>query len=169
MSSFSSGMQTLRCQVQVISRMFFGLLMILSIACLMIKSSATPRQSMPLTFILLLLGVVCGAIGKFCMDTLGGSGYHWLMYWEVLCGLHLFANMFTSFFFLMLYGPINITQAAKRSVIFPYWIRRVLFYAVALLILPLLSGLLPFASIGEWKDHFSALISNLLLVAREED
>ncbi|RVW55058.1 Protein CPR-5 [Vitis vinifera] len=50
--------------------------------------SASSKQTMPVTFIILLLGVVCGVAGKFCVDTLGGSGYHWLLYWEALCLLH---------------------------------------------------------------------------------
>ncbi|CAN4125567.1 unnamed protein product [Withania somnifera] len=90
MSSINSGLQLLWCQFQVLSRMLFGAFLILAIAYLLLQRSATSNQTMPVTFILLLLGVGCGFAGKFCIDTLGGSGYHWLIYWETLCLLHFF-------------------------------------------------------------------------------
>lgn len=117
---------------------------------------------MPITFILLLLGLACGLAGKFCIDTLGGSGYHWLFYWEILCLLHFFSNVWTSALFFILHGPVNVSQGMKISTMFPYWIRRLLFYCIILLCLPLLSGLMPFASPGTWKDHFKLLIHDLL-------
>ncbi|GMP26286.1 hypothetical protein CsSME_00002786 [Camellia sinensis var. sinensis] len=89
-------------------------------------------------------------------NTMGGSGYHWLLYWEVLCFLHLFSNVWTSALFLILHGPITVCQGPNSSTIVPYWIRRFLFYATMLLFLPLLCGLVPFASPVEWKDHFSS-------------
>ncbi|RVX21459.1 Protein CPR-5 [Vitis vinifera] len=110
--------------------------------------SASSKQTMPVTFIILLLGVVCGVAGKFCVDTLGGSGYHWLLYWEALCLLHFVSNICTSALFLLLHGPITVSQGAKGNTMIPYWIRRTLFYAAILLFLPLLCGLMPFASPG---------------------
>ncbi|KAA8546897.1 hypothetical protein F0562_003326 [Nyssa sinensis] len=167
MSSFNLGLQVLRCQVQVLSRMLFGAFMILAIAYLLLQRSATSRQTMPVTYILLLLGVACGFVGKLCIDTLGGSGYHWLLYWEALCLLHFFSNVCTSALFLFLYGPITVTQGARGNTIFPYWIRRSLFYAIALLFLPLLCGFMPFASPAEWKNHFSSLVIDFLLVTND--
>ncbi|CAI9763447.1 unnamed protein product [Fraxinus pennsylvanica] len=155
MATFSSGLQLLRCQVQVLSRMLFAGLMIGAIAFLLIQRSAVTNQTMPITFIMLLLGVGCGYAGKFCIDTLGGSGNHWLMYWEVLCLLHFLSNIWTSTLFLILYGSINVSDKVNDSTIFPYWIRRFMFFS-ALLLLPLLCGFMPFASPGEWIDHFSS-------------
>ncbi|KAL8160738.1 hypothetical protein V2J09_002275 [Rumex salicifolius] len=170
MASFNSGLQTLKCQVQVISRMLFGILIILAIGYSIFQRAAAPKQTMPVTFILVLLGVGCGIAGKLCIDTLGGSGYHWLVYWELLCSLHFLVHMFTSFIFALLYGPIKVSQGgANGSVVFPYWMRRVLFYLLLLLVLPVLSGLLPFASLGEWKNHVFSLVSNLLLAAQNGD
>ncbi|GAB2282937.1 hypothetical protein Dimus_017473 [Dionaea muscipula] len=154
MTSFNSGMQTLRCQVQVFSRMLFGLLIILAVAYLLIQRATITKQMMPVTFIVLLLGTGCGFAGKLCLDTLGGSGYHWLMYWEILCAVHFFANICTPFLFGILHGPITVSPGVTGSAIFPYWLRRVFFYLSVLLFLPLLCGLIPFASLGEWKDHF---------------
>lgn len=138
----------------VLTRMCFGILMILAIAYLVFQRSAMSGPTMPVTFLVMLLGVVCGFAGKLCVDTLGGSGYHWLIYWEVLCMLHFFANVFPSAFHNILYGPVAVTQVAN-TVRLPYWVRRYAFYILLLLILPTLSGLLPFASIKEWKVHFS--------------
>ncbi|KAL2528064.1 Protein CPR-5 [Forsythia ovata] len=155
MATFNSGIQLLRCQVQVLSRMLFAGLMIGAIAFLLIQRSAATNQTMPITFIMLLLGVGCGYAGKFCIDTLGGSGNHWLLYWEVLCLLHFLSNIWASTLFLILNGPINVSDKVKDGTIFPYWIRRFMFFA-ALTLLPLLCGFMPFASPGEWINHFSS-------------
>ncbi|XP_031281431.1 protein CPR-5 [Pistacia vera] len=157
-SSFNSGLHTIKCQVQVMSRMIFGFLMILAIAYLLLQRSATSRQTMPITFILLLLGAACGFAGKLCVDTLGGSGYYWLICWEILCSLHFFANVCTSPLFIILHGPVDISQGMKGKTVVPYWARRSVFYATLLLFLPLICGLMPFATLNEWKDHFSVLI-----------
>ncbi|XP_030463316.1 protein CPR-5 [Syzygium oleosum] len=161
--SFSSGIQMLRCQVQVLSRMLFGVLMILIIAYLLLQRSATSNQTMPVTFLLLLLGVACGFAGKLCVDTLGGSGFHWLIFWETLCFLHFLSNIWTRGLFVILHGPVSMSQGMRsNAVMVPYWIRRVSFYAAVLIFLPLLCGLIPFASPVEWKDHFSQLIVDRL-------
>ncbi|KAL0395590.1 UNVERIFIED_CONTAM: protein CPR-5 [Sesamum calycinum] len=161
MATFNSGLQLLRCQVQVFSRMLFGALMIGAIAVLLIQRSATSHQSMPVTVILLLLGVVCGYAGKFCVDMLGGSGNHWLIYWEALCLLHFFSNTFHSILYFILNGPITVAEKVEHSPIFPYWMRRLMFYAT-LLVLPLLCGFMPFASPLEWFNHFSSRATNFM-------
>ncbi|XP_044469975.1 protein CPR-5 isoform X2 [Mangifera indica] len=159
-SSFSSGLHTIKCQVQVMSRLIFGFLMILVITYLLLQRSATSRQTMPITFILLLLGAACGFAGKLCVETLGGSGYYWLICWEILCSLHFFANVCTSLLFLILHGPVDISQGMKGKTVFPYWARRSIFYSTLLLFLPLVCGLVPFATLHEWKDHFLVLIQD---------
>ncbi|XP_074590456.1 protein CPR-5-like [Curcuma longa] len=151
--SFNSGMHMLRCQFVVLSRMSFGILMIVAIAYVAFQRSAKSVAAMPVTFIVLLLGALCGFFGKVCIDTLGGNGYRWLLDWEVLCMLHFFANAFPSVLYNLLYGPITVSQGANSS-IFPYWLRRYVFYTLLLPILPISSGLLPFASFFEWKVHF---------------
>ncbi|KAK4411609.1 protein CPR-5 [Sesamum angolense] len=152
MATFNSGLQLLRCQVQVFSRMLFGALMIGAIAVLLIQRSATSHQAMPVTVILLLLGVVCGYAGKFCVDMLGGSGNHWLIYWEALCLLHFFSNTFHSILYFILNGPITVAEKAERSPIFPYWMRRSMFYAT-LLVLPLLCGFMLCEPVGISISH----------------
>ena len=143
------------------SRMMFGVLMIFAIAYLLIQRSTTSSQAMPVTFILLMLGVGCGYCGKLCVDTLGGSGYVWLLYWEILCLLHFLSIGFTSILYQILYGPVTTTQTSKENTIIRYWIRRILFYATLLVFLPLFCGLVPFASLCEWKDHFWLKVSDI--------
>ncbi|KAL6219871.1 hypothetical protein ACLB2K_007630 [Fragaria x ananassa] len=130
MSSFNSGYQVLRCQAEVVSRMVFGFFMIFAIAYLILQRSAGSKQTMPVTFIVLLLGIACGWAGKFCVDTLGGSGYHWLIFWETLCLLHFFCNVFTSVLIHILHGPVDVSPGTKGDSIFPYWIRRLVFYGI---------------------------------------
>ncbi|XP_061372608.1 protein CPR-5 isoform X2 [Gastrolobium bilobum] len=159
--TFNSMLHVLWCQVQLVSRMAFGVLIILGVAYLLIWRSATSSsQTMPLTFILLMLGIGCGCSGKLCVDTLGGSGYLWLLYWEILCMLHFLSVGCTSALYPILHGPVTTTpQTKKENVIFRYWIRRSLYYATMLAFLPLSCGLLPFASLGQWKDHFLLKVS----------
>ncbi|KAM5577438.1 protein CPR-5 [Rosa sericea] len=161
MASVNSGFQVLRCQAEVVSRMVFGFFMIFAVAYLILQRSAVSKQTMPVTFIVLLLGIACGWAGKFCVDTLGGSGYHWLVYWETLCLVHFFCNVFTSVLFHILHGPVDVSPGTKGNSIFPYWIRRLVFYSITFLLLPLLCGLLPFASLGEWKHHFLLLVADV--------
>ncbi|MQM01169.1 hypothetical protein Taro_033917 [Colocasia esculenta] len=151
-ASFNSGWLFLRCHVVVISRMFFGVLMILAIAYSVFQRSASSGSAMKVTFILLLLGAACGAAGKLCVDTLGGNGYYWLFYWEIYCLLHFLANAFPSHLYYILCGPVSVSPEATK-VVLPYWVRRFTFYTILVLILPILSGLMPFASLREWQDH----------------
>ncbi|XP_058187156.1 protein CPR-5 isoform X2 [Rhododendron vialii] len=168
-SSFNSGLKFVSCYLQVLSRVIFGLFMILAIAYLLLLRSSVSSQTMPVTFIL-MLGVACGFAGKLCIDTLGGSGYHWLLYWEVLCLLHFFSSVRTSDLFHVLYGPISLSHGgAMEKTMFPYWIRRFFFYAFVLLLLPMICGLVPFASPAEWKDHLSLKVMDLLQPTSEWD
>ncbi|KAK9062270.1 hypothetical protein SSX86_019456 [Deinandra increscens subsp. villosa] len=159
MSSFSSGFQVLWCQVQAISQLSAGLV-IFAITYLLIRRSGTTNQTMPVTFILLLLGVVCGFSGKIGIDTLGGSGFHWLLFWEIFCMVHLFANICTSMLFRILHGRVNVVDQSPRRLWFPYWLRRVVFYAALLVVLPVICGLMPFAGAGEWFEHFRSLVAD---------
>lgn len=145
------------------SRMGFGFLMICAIAYLLIwRSTTSTTQTMPVTFILLLLGVACGYCGKLCVGTLGGSGYIWLLYWEILCLLHFLSIVCTPTLFRILNGPVTAPQTTKSNQKFPYWVRRFLFYATLLVFLPLSCGLMPFASFGQWKDHCRLKVTNYL-------
>ncbi|XP_078433211.1 CPR5 protein [Wolffia australiana] len=160
-SSFNSGFLSLRCQVVVISRMCFGVLMILSVAYSAFLRSSSTGTAMPVTFIIIILGAICGAAGKFCVDTLGGSGNCWLFYWETLCLLHFMVNAFPGIIYWVLHGPVIITVHDRR-IVMPYWIRKSAFFGTLVLVLPVLSGLIPFASLSEWEDHLVSKLWSLL-------
>ncbi|KAK9110609.1 hypothetical protein Sjap_018669 [Stephania japonica] len=163
-ASFNFVLSMIRCQIQVASRMLFGTFMILAIGYLLLQRPAASHQNMPVTF--LLLAIICGFAGKLCVDTLGGSGYCWLLFWESLCLLHFFANVCTSILFSILYGSISVSQKVPAKSRFPFWIRRFIFYAMILLILPLLCGLMPFAGPRDWKNHFFQLTIDSFLGER---
>ncbi|XP_039156227.1 protein CPR-5-like [Eucalyptus grandis] len=155
--SFNSVFQMLTCQFQVLSHMLFGVPMILIIIYLLRQRSPTSNQTMPVTF--LLLGLACGFAGKLCVDTLGGSGYHWLFFWDTLCFLHFLSNIWTSRLFIILHGPVSTSQGTRSdAVMVPYWFRKILFYVAVPIFLPLSCGLIPFASPVEWMFHFWQLI-----------
>ncbi|XP_042519098.1 protein CPR-5-like isoform X2 [Macadamia integrifolia] len=130
--------------------------------------SSSPKV-MPVTFILLLLGVGCGIVGKLCIDTLGGNGYHWLLYWEALCLIHFFANMCTKVLFYILHGPVPVAQGTVARALLPYWLRQLVFYVIIILFLPLFGGLMPFASFTDWKNHFLVLIKDNLVASAMEN
>ncbi|KAL1215460.1 Protein CPR-5 [Cardamine amara subsp. amara] len=139
------------CRLRVWFQIFFGALMILIFTYIIIQRSSGAKQTMPVTFIVIILGIFCGLPGKFCVDTLGGSGKLWLLLWEVFCLLQFGSNVFTLALYRLLYGPVNVTQEIKPNTMVPYWVRRSLF-GVILLVLPVMNGALPFATFGEWRD-----------------
>ncbi|XP_037452340.1 protein CPR-5-like [Triticum dicoccoides] len=151
-SAFNSGLLFFRCHLIAATRISFGMLMILLIGWLIFQRSAMTGPNMPITFNLVLLGGVCGFVGRFCVDTLGGDGNVWLVFWEILCAIHLLGNTYPSLLYRGLYGPISVTHRPKALGL-PYWVRRYIFYAVLSLVLPCLAGLLPFASLSDWREH----------------
>ncbi|XP_058786588.1 protein CPR-5 isoform X2 [Vicia villosa] len=156
---FNSSVHVFICRVGVISRMVFGFLMIIVVAYLLFQRAATlSSRTMPVTFILLMLCIGCGYCGKLCTDTLGGSGNVWLLYWEILCLLHFAFICWTPALYRILHGPIEVMQTKEGNTIFRYWIRRLLFYVILLVVLPLCCGLMPFASLAQWKDHFMSKV-----------
>lgn len=94
------------------------------------------------------------------MDSLGGSGFHWLLHWELLCILHAFANCFTSHLFCFLNGP---TSNSGRSSLTPSWIRKFVFHATLVLVLPVMAGLIPLASVRDWTKHFCDMFKDHVL------
>ncbi|KAL6633465.1 hypothetical protein ACP70R_026136 [Stipagrostis hirtigluma subsp. patula] len=151
-SAFNSGLLFFRCHLIATTRLSFGVLMILLIAWLIFQRSAMTGPNMPITFNVMLLGVLCGSVGRFCVDTLGGDGNVWLIFWEALCSIHLLGNIYPSLLHRILYGPVSVTHRTK-AVGLPYWARRYIFYVLVSLVLPCFAGLLPFASLSDWKEH----------------
>ncbi|TVU36029.1 hypothetical protein EJB05_17939, partial [Eragrostis curvula] len=161
-SNFNSGLLFIRCHLIAATRMCFGIIMILTIVWLAFQRSAVTGTSMPVTFNFILLGVICGFAGRLCTNTLGGNGNIWLIYWEVLCSIHLLGNCYPSVLYRILHGPVTISHR-KDAVWFPYWIRRCIFYAVLGFIIPAFTGLLPFASISDWNNHFTEELKTIFV------
>ncbi|AQK98688.1 Protein CPR-5 [Zea mays] len=166
-SNFNTGLLFIRCHVIAATRMFFGIVMILAVVWLAFQRSAVSVSSMPVTFNIILLGVICGYAGRFCTNTLGGDGNMWLICWEVLCSVHLIGNCYPSVLYRVLHGPISVSHS-KESVWFPYWIRRWMFYAVLGFFIPALNGLLPFASLSDWNNHFTKELKSIFIDERIE-
>ncbi|XP_031492113.1 protein CPR-5 [Nymphaea colorata] len=152
-SSLGSPLFQLICYAGVLGRMLFSLCFFALVAYLLLRQSCSSGQAWRITFIIIMLGVFGSISGKLCVDGLGGSGNCWLCYWCILCLLHAVANFFTPALHYALNGPVAISQSAEK-VWFPYWLRRSIFYSCIFMILPMLCGLMPFASISDWGQHF---------------
>lgn len=141
--------------------MLAGGVFVAVIAYLLLRHAVTSSsQAKPTTIILVLLGGLCGWAGKFSVDSLGGSGFQWLVCWEVLCILHAFATCFTSYLYCFLNGP---TPSSVGSNMTPSWVRKFAFHATLVLILPVMAGLTPFASVRDWTKHFSDMLKDHVL------
>ncbi|CAL9244900.1 unnamed protein product [Arabidopsis halleri] len=151
-SLMNSGFNIFICRVRVWVQIFFGVLMIIFFTYFISKRSAGTKQTMPISFIILFLGIFCGISGKLCVDTLGGNGKLWLIVWEVFCLFQFVANVFALALHGLMFGCINVTQSSRCNSMFPYWARRSVLYVVILFVLPAINGLLPFATFGEWRD-----------------
>ncbi|CAL5019772.1 unnamed protein product [Urochloa decumbens] len=167
-SSFNLNYLNFKCNLIATARISFGFLMISLIVWLIIQRSAMTGTNMPVTFNGMLLGVGCGWGGRYCVDTLGGDGNVWLVFWEAICFIHLLGNTWPSLLQHMLYGPVSVTDRTK-SVRPPYWVRRYVFYALMSIILPCLAGLLPFASISDWNEHAVQYIVSTFSGSNMED
>lgn len=161
----TSHFQILLCELAVLFRMLLGFAAIAVIASTLVRNTVTSTsQVRPTTIIVLLLGLVCGCAGKFSVDTLGGSGFHWLVQWEIFCLLHVFCTSCPASLFQILNGPASIhVGIEKKPRWFPLWIRKFAFHTV-LLVLPVMAGLTPFAPIREWAEHISLFIFDNVLV-----
>lgn len=169
MSSFGSGWLMIRCQFLAFSRMFFGLAMIGAIAYSVFQRSAVSTTTiMPVTSIL-LLGFICGFFGKLCVDTLGGSGLYWLLHWETLCLIHFFADVYPSALYRLLYGPVCVSPIKTQGRVVPYWLRRFMFNIILAIIYPAMTGLLPFASFGDWMEHFFEKINHISIGVENQE
>ncbi|ESQ28000.1 hypothetical protein EUTSA_v10019768mg [Eutrema salsugineum] len=135
---------------------YFGVLMILVFTYLIMSRSS---QTRPVTFIVVFLSIVCGLAGEFCVETLGGNSDLWLYLWQVFCVLLFLANVFTDVVYGLIYGPVTVTQGTRlsrrdKNTWVPYWARRCFFFGLIRFVLPAITGLLAFATFGEWIDHF---------------
>ncbi|KAJ3695936.1 hypothetical protein LUZ60_001313 [Juncus effusus] len=151
-SNFNSSWLFFRCHVIALSRLIFSVLIILIISYLITQKSSISGRNMPITFNITLLMVFCGFTGKWCVDSLGADGIRWLVFWEILCGIHFLGNVFPGFVHGILYGHVEVLE--RRDLRMKYRIRRWVLYGILLVVLPVLAGLLPFAGFDGWVEHF---------------
>ncbi len=142
LSLMSAQMQMLFCNLTVAVRMFIGLGIISMVAATLLRKSVTSSsQAMPATILLIVLGGLCGFAGKFAVDSMGGSGYHWLLVWESLCVIHASTTCFTPYLYWLLNGaPPHTLDKQRQYYLLNPWVRR---------LLPAMAGLLPFAPFRE--------------------
>lgn len=139
------------CRLRVWIPSFFSVLVILLFTYFIIQRSSGMKQAMPVSFIVVFLGVFCGLLGKFSVDTLDANGKLWLVLWEVFCVLQLVANVYMLPLHGLIYGPVTQrTNSSPCNTMVPYRARRVLLFGVINLVLPVIMGFLPFAAtLGE--------------------
>ena len=175
LNMFTSQLHMFICEVTVASRMFFGLGVISIVAAALLRKSVSSKsQAMPATILIIILGGLCGIAGKVAVDSMGGSGHHWLLTWELFCVIHTAATCFTPFLYWVLNGtpPSTISSVAAATgkgqrrklhlVTMPPWLRRLVFHMCMVLVLPVLAGLLPFATIQEIVRVFGSGFHNLV-------
>lgn len=154
LNHMSSRLHMFVCEVTVASRMLLGLGIISFVAAALLrKSVASNSQAMPATILIVVLGGICGFAGKLAVDSLGGSGYHWLLMWEAFCLVHTLGTCFTSTLYRILNGtPESVTgkwQWQRQTYFMKPWLRRFWFHVTMVLVLPILTGLIPFAHLRE--------------------
>ncbi|CAH2066845.1 unnamed protein product [Thlaspi arvense] len=142
------------CRLGVWAKYSSGVFMIIIFTYFIIQPSSSGTKQTTVTFIVLFLGFLFGLAGKFTVDTLGGNGKLWLYLWETFCILQLVAVVFTLATYRLIYGPITVAQGSRRCYPkVPYWARRSFFFGMIRFVLPSITGLLAFATFGEWRDH----------------
>ncbi|CAA7053048.1 unnamed protein product [Microthlaspi erraticum] len=136
---------------QVWLQMNFPVLMILVVTYLIIRRSSATKQRMSSIFYLLFLPMVCGLSGKLFVDKVGGNGELWLSLWGRLC---LFQYAAVRFITWAVFGLLTQGTKPKTMVMLLRWAHRSIFIGLVLA-LPLINGLLPFATYSEWRHLFS--------------
>ncbi|KAG2324876.1 hypothetical protein Bca52824_007604 [Brassica carinata] len=155
-------------------QIYFAILVILVVTYLIIHRSSGTKHSMRATHSLLLLGgIFCGLWGMYMGDALDGIGKLWLFQWATLCLFQYVADTITLAIFGLLYAPRYVTQETKTQetktrTMVPYWERASSLLVAILLVIPLINGFLPFATLGElgdqfgeWGDQFLTSVVNL--------
>ncbi|KAI5068246.1 hypothetical protein GOP47_0016591 [Adiantum capillus-veneris] len=121
LDSVAGRLQAIVCQLTVTGRILVGSILVGIVAQSLLRRSVTnSSQAMPATILIIVLGGVCGFIGKVSVDSLGGSGARWLLH--------------------------GSPSGVKSKIGPPFWLRRLAFHSTLVLFLPILAGLLPFGT-----------------------
>ncbi|GBG89669.1 hypothetical protein CBR_g49522 [Chara braunii] len=152
------GFYKVLCQLAVACRILVGFLILSVSAWLVLRRNViVTAHERPVTSLFLTLGVFCGYAGKVAVDSSGGSGWHWLMIWQVLCVIHICANCHIGRVYRLLNGrwPDEDEQARKTgdgrdeltlraALSVPIWLRHLTLRVFLLGVLPLVASFLAF-------------------------
>ncbi|KAH7278566.1 hypothetical protein KP509_38G046900 [Ceratopteris richardii] len=159
LDSLAGKLQAIVCHFTVTGRILIGSILVGVVAQSLIRRSImNSSQAMPATILIVVLGGICGFVGKISIDSLGGSGITWWLIWGTFCFLHALTNCFTPSIYRFLHGSHT---GRKSRFGLPFWMRRLAFHSLIVLFLPLLAGLLPFGNFSHVTyDLFSTLIES---------
>lgn len=159
-NSLAGKLQAFVCHVSVTGRISFGLVLVAVVASSLLRRSVTSSsQAMPATILIIVLGGICGFIGKVSVDSLGGSGNQWWVVWGAFCFLHAIINCFTPSVWRLLHlSPTSV----KARFGLPFWIRQLAFHITLVLVLPVLAGLLPFGSLSLVVNDLFLTLTDIL-------
>lgn len=159
-NSLAGKLQAFVCHVSVTGRISFGLVLVAVVASSLLRRSVTSSsQAMPATILIIVLGGICGFIGKVSVDSLGGSGNQWWVVWGAFCFLHAIINCFTPSVWRLLHlSPTGV----KARFGLPFWIRQLAFHITLVLVLPVLAGLLPFGSLSLVVNDLFLTLTDIL-------
>ncbi|GBG69762.1 hypothetical protein CBR_g4593 [Chara braunii] len=153
------GFYTMACQVFITARILMGFLILSMAAWLMMRRNAVvTAHDRPVTSLFLTLGVVCAYAGKVAVDSAGGSGWHWLMVWEILCMIHIYASCHTATVYRLLNAryPEEDEQSRKKDkgrhdevtlralLSVPIWVRHFVLRLLLVVVLPLVASFLAY-------------------------
>eukprot|EP00250_Pteridium_aquilinum_P014415 c21973_g2_i1 orf=522-3224(-) len=145
LDSLAGKLQAFMCHIAVTGRILVGSILVGVVAWSLLRRSVTnSSQAMPATILIIVLGGICGFVGKVSVDSLGGCGNRWWVVWGAFCLLHALINCLTPSFYKLLHGS---PTSCKARFGLPFWIRRLAFHFTLVLGLPVLAGLLPFGSL----------------------
>lgn len=160
LDTLAGKLQAVVCHFTVTGRIVVGSLIVGIVTHSLLRRSVTnSSQAMPATILIIVLGGVCGFVGKVSVDSLGGSGTRWWVVWGMFCLLHALINCFTPTVYRLLHGSSTRPKSRFGP---PFWIRRLAFHSTLVLVLPLLAGLLPFGTLScVMNDLFVTLVQCL--------
>ncbi|KAF8114756.1 hypothetical protein N665_0034s0095 [Sinapis alba] len=148
----------LMCQHPFWLQMYFAILVILLVTYLIFHRSSGTKHRMRATYILLVLGgVFCGLWDIFLGDTLEGISKLWIFLWAMLCLFRYVGDTIILAMFGLVYSSIHVTQETGARTMVPYWERASSLLVAILLVIPLINGFLPFATLGDLGDQFGEL------------
>eukprot|EP00271_Cylindrocystis_brebissonii_P002841 TRINITY_DN13616_c1_g2_i1.p1 TRINITY_DN13616_c1_g2~~TRINITY_DN13616_c1_g2_i1.p1 ORF type:complete len:958 (+),score=120.78 TRINITY_DN13616_c1_g2_i1:82-2874(+) len=105
------------CHVMRTGHFVFGALLLIAGVSVVISRPPDDYQRRPVFGMIISLGLLCGLFGMKAVESVGGKGLTWLLFWELLCAIHTFAAWFPDILFLILHGKKAEHLAVEERVI----------------------------------------------------